>query len=60
LDHDYQTEFNRLSLELQSAHDAVRDFESGQAGYEHMVEFRRRIAVKRAARARLDAHKANR
>jgi hypothetical protein len=50
-----------LIRELQAAHDAVRHFDfaqDGQTDYARMIELRRRLAIKRAARSRVDAAKA--
>jgi hypothetical protein len=51
----------RLTRELQAAHDAVRNFdfaENGKTDTERMVELRRRHAIKREVRSRVDAQKA--
>ena len=50
-----------LMHELQAAHDAVRNFkfaEHGVTDCEQMVELRRRLAIKRETRSRVDAYKA--
>jgi len=54
------TDEERLTREFQAAHDAVRNFdfaEHGETDYERMVELRRRLAVKREVRSRVDAYK---
>jgi len=50
---------NRLTRELQNAHDAVRDYpfaEHGRTDYRRMVEFLRLVAAKRSAQARVNAY----
>ena len=50
----------RLTRELQAAHDAVLNFdfaEHGETDFERMVELRRRLEVQREVRSRVDAHK---
>jgi hypothetical protein len=52
-------EEERLTCGLQAAHDAVLSFfaEHGETDFERMVELRRRLAVKREWRSRVDAYK---
>lgn len=53
-------EEERLTRGLQAAHDAVVSFdyaEHGETDFERMVELRRRLAVKREVRSRVDAYK---
>jgi hypothetical protein len=53
-------EKKHLTRELQAAHDAVLNFdfaEHGETDFERMGELRRRLAVKREVRSRVNAYK---